>query len=177
MDWRRALLIGLPGAAVLGWGTYAVLFGFGVATASGNPIPCNATTNPDEICKFVVRIEDSGLVGCVANSDYTKIEIGTTVTVGRRFSPKLVWEIDDSNAKTKGKYRFRDDGIQILDPFTRADDLDEEGHEDVPRKKYRWKSRNKRAGEFHFNPNVQRKVLGVWFNCDPKDPLISNAGN
>lgn len=175
MNWRHTLLIGLPGVAVVGLGTYAVLFGVGVASASGNPIPCNATTNPNGTCEFEVRIEDSGLLGCLANSDYTRIEIGTTVKVGPRFSPKLVWNIDDS--KAKGKYRFRDDGIQILDPFTRADDLDEEGHDDVAHKKYRWKSRNNRPGEFHFNPNVQRKVLGLWFNCDPKDPLIANAGN
>ena len=134
-----------------------------------------ASTNPNERCEFAVRIEDSGLAGCVANSDYSKIEIGTTVTVGQRFSPNLVWKIDDSSAT--GKYRFRDDGIQILDSFTRADDLDDEGYDDEPRKKYRWKSRNKRPGEFHFNPNVQRKFLGLWFNCVPKDPLIANAGN
>ena len=175
MNWRRALLVGLPGAAVLGWGTYAVLFGFGVATASGVPILCNASTNPNGKCDFAVRVEDSGLAGCVANSDYSKIEIGTTVTVGQRFSPKLVWKIDDSNAT--GKYQFRDDGIQILDSFTRADDLDDEGFDDETRKKYRWTSRNKRPGQFHFNPNVQRKFLGLWFNCVPKDPLIANAGN
>lgn len=175
MDWRRALLFGLPGAIVLGGVGYAVLFGFGVAIASGNPVPCNVTTNPNGVCPFDVRIEDSGLAGCTANSDYNKIVVGTTFTAGQRFSPKLVWKINDSNAK--GTYRFRDDGIQILDRFGRADDLDEEGHEDASPKRYPWKSRNTRAAEFRFNPNVQRKFLGIWFDCDPKDPLIANAGN
>ena len=176
MNWRRALLIGVPVVAVLGWGLHAVLFGFGVATLGGTPVPCNATTNPNGKCEFGVRIEHSGLIGCVANSDYSRIEVGTTVTVGPRFTPKLVWKIDDSNAK--GTYRFRDDGIKIKDAFDRKEDLDDEGHEEAARKKYRWQSRNKRAAEFHFDPQVERHiVLDWWWPCDPKDPLIANAGN
>ena len=167
MNWRRTLLIGVPAVAVLGWGSQAVLFGFGVATAAGPALPCD--TNGQ--CDFDVRIERSGLVGCTAHSDYGRINIGN------RFKPKLVWKIDDRNAP--GKYRFRDDGIKIKDPFDRILDLDDEGHEAV--NKYRWHSRNGRFGEFHFDPYVQRRIgwppLVSWINCDPKDPLIANAGN
>lgn len=169
MNWRRALLVGVPGVAVLGWVTYAVLFGFGVATADGPDLRCD--TNGQ--CDFDVRIERSGLVACVAHSDYSKIK------VGRGYKPKLVWKIDSSNAP--GKYRFRDDGIHIKDPFDRTQDLGDEGHDDAARKKYRWHSRNGQPGEFHFDPQVQLYIglpgVGWWLNCDPKDPLIANAGN
>lgn len=175
MNWRRTLLIGLPGVAGLGLGSYAVLFGFGVAIAGGNPRPCNANTNPNGTCEFDVRIERSGLIGCLANSDYSKIEVGTAVASGPRFTPKLVWKIDDANVT--GKYRFRDDGIEIKDAFDRTKDLDDEGPDDVAGKKYHWKSRNEHAGEFHFDPHVQRVFLGYPIDCTPKDPLIANAGN
>lgn len=141
-------------------------------TLGTNPVVCNV----NDRCVIEARTERDGWFGCVVTSDYNQI------SVGNGFKPRLVWKVTLVDPKDTSDYWFDTDGI-TLDPADQNDpatDLYESGYEPEGRTHFRWRDRNGRPKNIHFDLKVRRST-GVFIYpsvaCKAKDPLIANAGN